>query len=80
MKKMQTDNKSNPAVHRMSKKESRDASTLSIDTLTLSLSPPPIQFTPCPPASAAERVKFCHPSRLELLVIRVDPANLDFIF
>ncbi|XP_056612853.1 uncharacterized protein LOC130428687 [Triplophysa dalaica] len=70
MKKMQTDNKTSPAVHRKSRKESRDASPLSIDSLTLSLSPPPIQVAPCPPA---ERIKSCHPSRLERLVIRVDP-------
>ncbi|MGL4352672.1 MAG: hypothetical protein ACRCTP_01780, partial [Aeromonas popoffii] len=73
MKKMQTDNKTSPAVHRKSRKESRDASPLSIDTVTLSLSPPPIQVAPCPPASAAERVISRHPSRLEPLVIRLDP-------
>ncbi|XP_056611987.1 nucleolar protein dao-5-like [Triplophysa dalaica] len=73
MKKMQTDTKTSPAVHRKSRKESRDASPLSIDTLTLSLPSTPIQVAPCPPASAAERLKSCHPSRLEPLVIHVHP-------
>ncbi|XP_056628332.1 uncharacterized protein LOC130439801 isoform X2 [Triplophysa dalaica] len=54
-------------------KGSRDACPLSIDTLTLSPSPPPIQVAPCPPASTAERVKSRHPSRLEPLVVRFDP-------